>query len=48
MVTNVTLTINGSKGILDVTGKLGRTPLQIECTVIANHIGNFTLMFNPT
>ncbi|MGH8378011.1 MAG: hypothetical protein ACRER7_03565 [Gammaproteobacteria bacterium] len=48
MVTNATLTINGSKGILDVTYKVGRAPLHIECTVVANHKGDFTLMFNPT
>lgn len=48
MVTNATLTINGSKGVLDVAYKVGRAPLHIECSVIADLKGGLTLMFNPT
>ncbi len=48
MVTKATLTINGSQGILDVAYKVSRAPLQLECTVVANQKGDFTLMFNPT
>jgi len=48
LVTNATLTINGSQGILDVTYKTGYAPLHLECTVSADQRGDFTLMFNPT
>jgi hypothetical protein len=47
LVTKATLTINGSQGILDVTYKTGYAPLHIECTVLANQHGDFTLIFNP-
>ncbi|MHB8404247.1 MAG: hypothetical protein ACYDCJ_02385 [Gammaproteobacteria bacterium] len=48
MVTKATLTINGSQGILNVIYKVGYAPLHLECTVLANQRGDFTLMFNPT
>lgn len=47
LVTKATLTINGSQGMLDVTYKTGFAPLHIECTVLANQHGDFTLIFNP-
>ncbi|HVC28863.1 MAG TPA: hypothetical protein VNF48_04865 [Gammaproteobacteria bacterium] len=47
LVTKATLTINGSQGMLDVTYKTGYVPLHIECTVLANQHGDFTLIFNP-
>ncbi|MGA9854065.1 MAG: hypothetical protein WBR29_02160 [Gammaproteobacteria bacterium] len=48
LVTKATLTVNGSQGILDVAYKTGYAPLHIECTVLANQHGDFTLIFNPT
>jgi hypothetical protein len=48
LVTKATLTVSGSEGTLDVTYKTGYAPLHVECTVLANQHGDFTLIFNPT
>ncbi|MDE2091895.1 MAG: hypothetical protein KGJ08_08355 [Gammaproteobacteria bacterium] len=47
LVTKATLTVNGSRGILDVIYKTGYAPLHLACTVLANQHDDFTLIFNP-
>ncbi len=47
LVTQAILTVNGSQGMLDVDYKTGFAPLHLECTVLANQHGDFTLIFNP-
>ncbi|MDE2234535.1 MAG: hypothetical protein KGL13_09830 [Gammaproteobacteria bacterium] len=47
LVTKATLKINGSQGTLDVAYKTSYKPLHLDCTVLANQHGDFTLIFNP-
>lgn len=47
LITSAKLDIHGSQGILDVTFKASYSPLHLDCTVIANQHGDFSLYFNP-
>lgn len=47
MVTSAMLSINGSRGMLEVNYKNTYAPLRLQCTVTTNKKGDFTLLFNP-
>jgi len=47
LITSVKLDIHGSQGILAVTFKASYSPLKLDCTVVTNAHGDFTLYFNP-